>query len=174
MNEMKNPVFRIEEDNIWLNAVAFKLNKPDRKDLAYDVLKIVLHVIRDKMVLHEVFLLSAHLPNYVRGIYFEGYNPEEIPVMIYNKEFLKRYHRRMGPKNSFYLENYLDQYRVEQICRNELIQLVSEKIDPEQNVDPEHAFWAVLEVIYERISMDDLKLKKLKNLMKNNTQQILA
>jgi len=153
----------LEEGYEWLDEIAVKLDTPGRTDLAYNALRGVLHVIREMMLLHEIFYFSDRLPLFIRGIFFEGYNPEEMPVMLYNKELLNGHRKRMGPRNYSYFENFLHQNQPEKIDAAEFLTRIGHKMGPELNgIDPEVALRAVIEVIHSRFSTSQ-KILLIKN-----------
>jgi len=67
----------IQETNIWLGEIAEEIG-PDRQ-VAYRVLRAVLHAIRDRLMADQAAHLSAQLPMLIRGIYYEGYHPARTP-----------------------------------------------------------------------------------------------
>ncbi len=64
----------VEKAHVWLNDVAAELGTEDRQD-AYRVLRAFLHALRDHLPLHETAALAAQLPIFVRGVFYEGWNP---------------------------------------------------------------------------------------------------
>ena len=138
---------QVREDYTWITDVAEKVGAPGNPDVGLKALRGVLHVIRDMLKMEEVFTLSNHLPLMIRGIYFEGYNPYEVPVMIYNRELLNRFRKRMGPRNGDYFEDYLNKGEEELINNEEFLNRIRENIGPGENIEPEDAFLAVIEVI---------------------------
>lgn len=73
----------------WVNELADDLEWTDRR--AYHLLRSVLHALRDWLPEEEMADLSAQLPALIRGIYFEGWKPLEIPVWNRKKEdFIER------------------------------------------------------------------------------------
>ncbi|MEX1011470.1 MAG: hypothetical protein WDZ29_05350 [Balneolaceae bacterium] len=151
-----------------MSEIAKKLGNPGRTDLAYRALIAVLHSIRDSLNLQKVFQLSAFFPLSIRGIYFEGYDPENVKVIIYNNQLLMSFRKRMGPCNGSYFEKYLDQHGNEKIKSEELIETIREKLKPENGVNPDLAFQAVMQVMYEKIPFENAKVYNLKNLMDLN------
>src|SRR5439155_19096467 len=67
----------IQETNIWLGEIADDLG-PDRQ-VAYRVLRAVLHALRDRLTVEQAAHLSAQLPMLIRGIYYESYQPAKTP-----------------------------------------------------------------------------------------------
>ena len=79
----------VQEANVWLNDVAQEMGRPDKR-VAYHALRGVLHALRDRMPVNEVFDLSAQLPLIIRGIFFEGYRPSGKPDKLSQAEFVAR------------------------------------------------------------------------------------
>ncbi|TVR31282.1 MAG: DUF2267 domain-containing protein [Balneolaceae bacterium] len=97
MNEQVNLEKYCNETKSWLNDIANVMRVPDRTDWAMNVMKAVLHTIRDRTTLQEVFHLSAQLPVLVRGIYLEGYKPTGKPIKMNAEEFMQQIKKRMAP-----------------------------------------------------------------------------
>jgi uncharacterized protein (DUF2267 family) len=53
---------------------------------AYSVLRSVLHQLRDRLTLEEAVDLGAQLPLIVRGIYYDGWQPHEVPRKVRSKK----------------------------------------------------------------------------------------
>jgi uncharacterized protein (DUF2267 family) len=68
----------VEKTNIWLDEVAAELGTADRK-AAYQVLRAFLHALRDRLPIEESAQLAAQLPELIRGIYYEGWQPARTP-----------------------------------------------------------------------------------------------
>lgn len=69
----------VEKAHIWLGEVAEELGTEDRRQ-AYRVLRAYLQALRDRLPVDEVAQLAAQLPELIRGIYYEGWNPSATPV----------------------------------------------------------------------------------------------
>lgn len=80
----------INETYTWVESVANQLGVWERKDIAWKVLREVMHIIRDRITLQEVFHLSAQLPVFIRGMYFEGYSISGKPKKFHVSEIEKR------------------------------------------------------------------------------------
>jgi len=69
----------IHQTNAWLGDVAGELDGADRQ-YAYRVLRATLHALRDRLTVDEAAQLAAQLPDLLRGIYYEGWDPSRTPV----------------------------------------------------------------------------------------------
>lgn len=90
-----------EEARKWFREVAHLLDTPDREDQAYLALKGGLFALRDRLQSQEVFHLSAQLPFIIRGILFEGYQPEGKPEKFHAGELLDRIKQEMTPTMNY-------------------------------------------------------------------------
>lgn len=69
----------IQESNLWLKSLMDKLPGADRHT-AYQVLRAVLHALRDRIGPDNAVHLGAQLPTLVRGIYYEGWRMHGTPT----------------------------------------------------------------------------------------------
>ncbi len=63
----------LETTHIWLNEICSELG-PD-KHIAWKVLSVVLHKLRDRLPLPLAAHLGAQLPLMIRGIYYDQFEP---------------------------------------------------------------------------------------------------
>jgi uncharacterized protein (DUF2267 family) len=82
----------------WLREIAESVPGIDEQQ-AYHLLCATLRGLRDRMPVEEAVQLGAQLPVLVRGLYYDGWRPAEVPVRIRSAaEFIAniatRYHAR--------------------------------------------------------------------------------
>lgn len=80
------PVFdkTLQTTHIWLDQIMERIG-PDRQ-VAWKVLSIVLHKLRDRLPVEEAAHLGAQLPMLVRGVYYDQYTPAQQPLKCRTRE----------------------------------------------------------------------------------------
>ena len=68
----------IQQTYTWIDEVAEAL-KPSNRHIGYQVLRGFLHTVRDRLPMDEAVHLGAQLPMLLRGLYYDGWDPEAIP-----------------------------------------------------------------------------------------------
>lgn len=68
----------LQTTHIWLDEITAELG-PDRQ-LAWKVLSVVLHKLRDRLPVGLSAHLSAELPLLVRGVYYDQFEPAKQPT----------------------------------------------------------------------------------------------
>jgi uncharacterized protein (DUF2267 family) len=68
----------VEKAHVWINDTAEELLTEDNHR-AYRVLRAFLHALRDHLSVDEAAQLSAQLPIFVRGVFYEGWDPRRTP-----------------------------------------------------------------------------------------------
>ena len=132
------------------NEIAERLGWQGKTDIGFRAMLGVLHAMRDVLPLDLVFRLSSALPLQIRAIFFDGYNPEAVSQILYNRALLDHYKRRMGPGNAYYFEQFLKQQRNRVPEREEFLQMINGYSRLEKRVDPEEAFRVVIDVLVKR------------------------
>ncbi len=77
----------LQTTNIWLDEIMAELG-PDRR-LAWKVLSVVLHKIRDRIPIELSAHLASQLPILVRGAYYDQFEPSKQPADWDRDEFIK-------------------------------------------------------------------------------------
>jgi uncharacterized protein (DUF2267 family) len=96
---MSVPAFdsTVQTTNHWLHDIADRLGLQDRQ-AAYHALRVVLHVLRDRLGVEQAAELGSQLPMLVRGIFFEGWKPQGKPARVRRKEeFLELVSEQLAP-----------------------------------------------------------------------------
>ena len=79
----------------WLAVVARHLGTEDRHH-AYRVLRAWLHVVRDRLTADSAAHLGAQLPELLRGLFYEGWQPSQVPQHYDVDEFTRRVAHEAG------------------------------------------------------------------------------
>ncbi len=80
----------VQKTNEWLKELEEELGTENRH-FAFQTLRAVLHVLRDRLPLQEASNLANQLPLLIRGVYFETWNPSLLPIKDRKlEEFLAR------------------------------------------------------------------------------------
>jgi uncharacterized protein (DUF2267 family) len=79
----------VQKTNVWLRDVNYELSWFTFQR-GYLSLRAVLHALRDRLTTPEIAQLGAQLPIFIRGIYYEGWNPSRTPVKSRGKELFLR------------------------------------------------------------------------------------
>ncbi|MFF5173498.1 DUF2267 domain-containing protein [Micromonospora sp. NPDC000089] len=66
----------------------------ERRNQSYAALRTVLHLLRDRMPVQESVEFAQQLPVLVRGVYFDGWQPANVPIKLDRDDF--RYEVRQG------------------------------------------------------------------------------
>lgn len=81
----------VEKTNRILHEIEQAYGWPkDRRIQSYTALRTILHALRDRLTVQVTAQLAAQLPLLVRGIYYDGWNPNAVPVKMDREEFLTR------------------------------------------------------------------------------------
>ena len=88
----------IQETNIWLKAAEKQLGLRNRQQ-AYNALRAVLHVLRDRLTLAAGVNFGTQLPMLIRGIYYEGWHHAGTPTKDHHlEEFVDDIFRQLPPQ----------------------------------------------------------------------------
>lgn len=75
----------LQTTNIWLDDLMKELDWNDR-ERAYHALWVVLRALRDRLPIGNVAHLAAQLPLLLRGVFYEGWQPEGKPVREHTQD----------------------------------------------------------------------------------------
>ena len=90
----------LKKAEVWITETADELGWDDH-DRAMHALRAVLHALRDRLPLDEAVHLGAQLPTVIRGLYYEGWVPRQLPPKVRSREeFLDWVRRPFGPKDT--------------------------------------------------------------------------
>ena len=68
-----------QKTRLWLDELAQELGRPGDQKYALRVLRGFLHTLRDRLPVPETAHLSAQLPEFLRGVFYEGWRPSSAP-----------------------------------------------------------------------------------------------
>ncbi len=80
----------IDKTNVWLADVAQSFGTDDRR-MAYRVTRSWLHTLRDRLPVPIAAHLAAQLPELLRGVFYEGWNPSKVPIKFGRDEYVARF-----------------------------------------------------------------------------------
>jgi uncharacterized protein (DUF2267 family) len=89
----------IEKANAWLAEVAREFGTEDRP-FAYRVTRAWMHVLRDRLPVPVAAHLAAQLPELLRGIFYDGWNPSHVPDKFDEAEYVRRFARDANIHNT--------------------------------------------------------------------------
>jgi uncharacterized protein (DUF2267 family) len=82
----------IDKANAWLADIDAGFGTKDRR-LAYRVLRAWLHCLRDRLTVEVAAHFAAQLPELLRGVFFDGWNPSRVPQKYDRAEYFSRFAR---------------------------------------------------------------------------------
>ncbi|HCP08461.1 MAG TPA: DUF2267 domain-containing protein [Candidatus Moranbacteria bacterium] len=85
----------IQKTNLLLKEIEHELGWEGKELWAYKLLRAVLHALRDRLTVEEAADLGAQLPMVVRGFYYEGWRPANLPIKFKKEEFLEEIQKNL-------------------------------------------------------------------------------
>jgi uncharacterized protein (DUF2267 family) len=82
----------VAKANVWLADIDTGFGTDDRR-LAYRVLRAWLHNLRDRLSVEVAAHFAAQLPELLRGVFFDGWNPSRVPQKYDRSEYVTRFAR---------------------------------------------------------------------------------
>lgn len=80
-----------QKTRMWLDDLALELGRPGDQRYALRALRGFLHTLRDRLPVPETAHLGAQLPEFLRGVFYEGWRPTEAPQRYHDLDtFLTR------------------------------------------------------------------------------------
>jgi len=89
----------IEKANAWLADIDAGFGTSDRH-LAYRVLRAWLHCLRDRLSVQVAAHFAAQLPELLRGVFFDGWNPARVPQKYDRVTCITRFAREARVRDS--------------------------------------------------------------------------
>ncbi|WP_046471536.1 DUF2267 domain-containing protein [Allosalinactinospora lopnorensis] len=89
----------IHKTNTWLADVAERFGTTDRQ-FTYRVVRAWLHTVRDRLSVNVAAHLAAGLPELLRGVFYDGWNPSRVPGSYDRDEFVNRFAREARVANA--------------------------------------------------------------------------
>jgi uncharacterized protein (DUF2267 family) len=77
----------------WIARIAEALHMEKRD--AWKSLRAVLHTVRDRLPADVAVHFGAQLPMLIRGLYYEGWEPSEVPIKMSLRGFLEAIQRKI-------------------------------------------------------------------------------
>lgn len=74
----------------WIDSVAEQFDTDDR-DFAFRITRAYLHAVRDQLPPVDAAHFAAQLPDLLRGVYYEGWSPANVPLRISLEEMVRRF-----------------------------------------------------------------------------------
>jgi uncharacterized protein (DUF2267 family) len=75
----------VQKTKQWINELMHELQWTDAQK-AYYGMRAVLHALRDRLTIHESADFASQLPMLIRGMFYEGWEPNHVPVKDRTKE----------------------------------------------------------------------------------------
>ncbi|MCO5967724.1 DUF2267 domain-containing protein [Actinoallomurus soli] len=88
----------VDKTNRILHLIEESYDWPkERRNQSYNALRAVLHALRDRLTVDEAVDFAAQLPMLVRGMYYDGWHPSQVPKKMHRDEFLDQIRAEMPP-----------------------------------------------------------------------------
>lgn len=89
----------LDKTNAWLTDIDAGFGTSDRH-LAYRVLRAWLHCLRDRLSVEVAAHFAAQLPELLRGVFYDGWNPSRVPQKYDRAEYIARFAREARVRDS--------------------------------------------------------------------------
>lgn len=75
----------LQKTQEWLAELSAELGWKDKRQ-AYSALRAVLHALRDRLPVNQAASFGAQLPLLIRGMYYDGWRPSDVPLRVRHRE----------------------------------------------------------------------------------------
>lgn len=82
----------VDAAHTWINDVAKEFDTEDH-EFAYRVLRAWLHTLRDRLTVEASAHFAAQLPDLIRGIFYQAWNPNAVPHKYDAEAYTVRFSR---------------------------------------------------------------------------------
>jgi uncharacterized protein (DUF2267 family) len=120
----------------WIAGIAEAAHMEKRD--AYKALRAVLLTMRDRLPLDNAVHLAAQLPMFLRGLFFEGWEPSKVPIKMSAEEFLQMVQEKIVT------DRVIDPLRITQIVLSEMMRHVG----PGEMEKVKHCFPADMQTLW--------------------------
>ncbi|MFN7875709.1 MAG: DUF2267 domain-containing protein [Pirellula sp.] len=86
----------VQKTKQWIGEIMVEL-ECDNAQHAYHGMRAVLHTLRDRLTISEASDFAAQLPMLIRGMYYEGWQPERVPIKDRTKDRFLAHIRQAFP-----------------------------------------------------------------------------
>jgi uncharacterized protein (DUF2267 family) len=76
--------------NIWLADIGAALGTRDRR-YTHRVVRAWMHTLRDRLTVDAAAKFGAQLPELLRGVYYDGWEPNKAPVKYNVEQYIQRF-----------------------------------------------------------------------------------
>ncbi len=98
----------VQQTNQILKDLELQLGWENRRDQTFDLLRISLQALRDRLPVNPAVHLGSELPMLMRGLYYEGWDPDKVPVKINKESFLENIRREFKYNSELNIEKLVN------------------------------------------------------------------
>ena len=80
----------LQTAHVWLAEIRTEFGTDD-SEFAFRVTRAWLHALRDRLPVIESAHFAAQLPELWRGVYYEGWQPAEVPIRCDRERFVREF-----------------------------------------------------------------------------------
>lgn len=80
----------LQKTNELLKNIEDNFGWEGRRHQSYQALRAVLHALRDRLPIDDAVNFAAQLPLLIKGIFYDNWSSEDVPVRMNEQEFLDR------------------------------------------------------------------------------------